>query len=62
MTFLRIVIPLISKDRDGQPCPPVEAAEVAVGRRVPARQARKREELDMDGQHAEHADAPEHVE
>ena len=46
----------------GEPQPPVDAPEVTVGCRVQACQAGEREELDVDGEHAEHADPPEHIE
>jgi len=52
----------IGENRGGQPHPPVEAAEVAVGCRVPARETRKREKLDVDREHPEHAYATEHIE
>ena len=46
----------------GEPHPPVDASEVTVGGRVPACQAGEREELDVGGEHAEHAYPPEYVE
>jgi hypothetical protein len=52
----------IGEESGDEPHPPVEATEVAVGRRVPAGQTREREELDVNGQHAEDAYAPQHIE
>ena len=42
--------------------PPVRPREVTVGRGVPAGEAGKREQLDVDREHAEHAYPPQHVE
>ena len=58
----KIVMNLPSASRRrGEPRPPVDALEVTIGRRVPAGQAGEREELDVGGEHAEHAYPPEHV-
>ncbi len=52
----------VGQQRRGEPHPPVETREVTVGRRVPAGEAGEREQLDVDGEHAEHAHATENIE
>ncbi len=52
----------VGEYRCGEPHPPVDAPEITVCCRIPAREAGEREELDVNGEHTEHAYSPEHVE
>src|SRR5262249_31603053 len=52
----------VSEQRRKEPDPPVQPLEVPIGRRVPAADAGKGNQLSVDRQHTEYADTPKHVE